>query len=151
VDAILYGVVDWLAGGKDASAPYHMGLGFLAYAPLLFLVDPPLQSATAEGASYGNIGGMPGPCPEFKLADFQVETKLSLAPPPFPIDATQLPIHTGMSRNDVIWTRGYPEELATKAAMLRETVWRYGGAMGQFTTVTFRRDRVVSVYVPPMM
>lgn len=145
-----YGIVEWLAGGSRAGAPYVVGLGFLGYAPLRFVVDPPSVTAGALAPNY-NVPGMPGPCPEFELADFQVETKLSLEPPPFPIATTLQPIRLGMSRDAVIWTRGYPEELATKAAMRRESVWRYGGAMAQYTTVTFRHDRVVSVNVPPMM
>jgi hypothetical protein len=56
-----------------------------------------------------------------------------------------------MSRDALIWTRGYPEELATKAAMRRESVWRYACGMGQCTTVTFSHDLVLSVNVPPMM
>jgi hypothetical protein len=145
-----YGIVEWLAGGRGAGAPYAIGLGFLGYAPLRFVVDPPSVTAGALAPNY-DVPGMPGPCPEFELADFQVETKLSLEPPPFPIPATLQPIRPGMSRDALIWTRGYPEELATKAAMRRESVWRYACGMGQCTTVTFRHDRVLSVYVPPMM
>jgi hypothetical protein len=145
-----YGIVEWLAGGRGTGAPYVIGLGFLGYAPLRFVVDPPPATAGALAPNY-IVPGMPGPCPEFELADFQVETKLSLDPPPFSIPSTLQPIRPGMSRDAVIWTRGYPEELATKAAMRRESVWRFGCAMAQCTTVTFRHDRVISVYVPPMM
>jgi hypothetical protein len=145
-----YGIVEWLAGGRGTGAPYAIGLGFLGYAPLRFVVDPPAVTAGAPALNYV-VGGMPGPCPELELADFQVETKLSLDPPPFPISATLQPIRVGMSRDAVIWARGYPEELATKTTMRRESVWRYGCAMAQCTTVTFRHDRVVSVRVPPMM
>jgi hypothetical protein len=142
------GTVTWLATGSAATAPAWFDLSFLAYEPLRIVVDVPSHHLPS-GENFA-VRGEPGPCPEFELADFQFETTLSLAPPPFRISATPPPLRLGLTRTEILWTRGYPNEFGTKAELLREPIWHYGAAMGAYT-VTFRHDRVASFHVPPLM
>jgi hypothetical protein len=142
------GTVTWLATGSAASAPYFLGLGFIAYDPLAIHVEEP-DSALALGTS-GGVGGSTKGCPAFELADWQIDTTLSLRAPPVGIATAQTPLRAGMSRDELVWARGYPNEVGTRATLRAESTWHYGASMARYT-VTFRNDRVVSFTTPVMM
>ena len=89
-------------------------------------------------------------CPAFELADWQIDTTLSLRPPPSGIATPQTPLRIGMSRDDLVWARGYPNEVGTRAVLRAESIWHYGAAMSQFT-VTLVEGRIASFTTPSNM
>jgi hypothetical protein len=121
---------------------------FEAFEPLRIVVDKP----AANPSSWSGGGDSSAEaCPAIVLADWQVDVALSLRPPPtIPNDPNQgSSIAIGMSRDDVAWRRGYPNEFAGLAAFRRERIWSYGSDIKDPYTVTFRNDRVVSFTTPP--
>ncbi len=118
------------------------GASFSAVDPLRFVFAPTSAKPVAQ---YGGENGDKGDCPALVLADFQVDVSLSLSTPPpdAPYDAA---IYPGMTREDVIWSHGYPWEVADKATLLGEDTWNYGVNRG-FYAVHFMGGRVISVDV----
>jgi len=123
-------------------------LHFMANDPVRFVVDSPKVKDVGEGGS--GVAAISAPCPAIVLADWQVDLTISTAPPPtLPGDlfASQR-IWIGMSRDEVAWRRGYPNEFSEKRALDRETTWRYKDALRDSYSVTFRGDKVASYTSP---
>ncbi len=138
-------VFEWLGTGNLASAPLMDGLGFIAAGPLRIVVDePPIQPS---GMNYG-VGGIPGPCPELTLADWQIDVVIDTRLPPGPPQLQRAPLRVGMSRSALIWSRGYPNELGDRAALRMQSIWPYGFTSVDAYTVAFRNNRVVSFTLP---
>jgi len=144
------GKVMWLGTGSAASAPLVIGLGFIAYDPVSINVDQPDPTRYPPLGSNGGVGGATKMCPAFELADWQIDTTLSLRPPPSGIATPQTPLRIGMSRDDLVWARGYPNEVGTRAVLRAESIWHYGAAMSQFT-VTLVEGRIASFTTPSNM
>lgn len=142
------GRITFLATGSDASASYISGLAFVAFDPLYIVVDRP--PATASPLEMNRvIQGPAGDCPAIELADWQFDTTFSLDPPPTSTPGGLLPpLRVGMSRADVIWARGYPNEVGTRAALRAEDVWHYGRSPMDSYQILFRDDRVSSFTTP---
>ena len=91
------------------------------------------------------------PCSQLELADFQIDTTLSLQAPPKDVqagDAPFSPLERGMSRAAVAWRRGYPNALETRAQLDRQDVWKYFDGPGDGYSVIFRNGRVASFTRP---
>jgi hypothetical protein len=134
--------VTWLGTGH-ASYPYVGGLGFIAWNPVRVVFSP--TDATPSGTNY-RVGGAAGDCPALLLADWQAESVLSTSPPPSSIPTVASPeVKVGMSRDQVAWIRGYPNEMGDRATLRKEVAWRYGTMPMNSSTITFNGDRVASV------
>ncbi|MBV8170561.1 MAG: hypothetical protein JO219_01375 [Candidatus Eremiobacteraeota bacterium] len=117
-------------------------LHFFANDPLRFIVDLPKEKPAGEGGSSAPINN--NPCPSIVLADWQVDLTLStVAPPPLPSDfgASQA-IRVGMSRSEVAWRKGYPNEFGEKSALDRNETWHYRDSLLDDYSVTFRNGKV---------
>ncbi|MGH7756745.1 MAG: hypothetical protein ACREM8_10745 [Vulcanimicrobiaceae bacterium] len=128
--------------GNLATDPSQIGKGFVAVDPLRFEVDAPPTAPV--GINYA-IGGAKRECPEFTLADWQVDAAISLRPPPF---VRAQPLALGMSRDALAWSRGYPTDLGDLAALRSLSVWHYGYMTGGFYAVVFHDGRVASFSTP---
>lgn len=123
-------------------------LGSNVYGPSFYARDPirivfRLPRERPAGTNYG-VGGDVGPCPALVLADFQVDLALSQRPPPRGVPGPQAPIRIGTSREALVWSRGYPWEIADRATLLAENTWYYGVGLGGYT-VRFKAHRVESL------
>jgi hypothetical protein len=130
--------VGWL---NDA-APH-----FFAIEPIRIVVDQPSAEApTLFGFPQGNPPG----CWSMVLADWQVDLTLSAEPPPTvrPGNSLAPALKIGMSREEVRWQLGYPNEYGDKSALDREETWSYDNAPFNIFTVRFRDDRVVAFTTP---
>jgi len=135
----------WLGTGF-ASYPYVGGLGFIAWNPLRVVFAP--TDATPSGTNY-KIGGTAGACPAMLLADWQVDIVLSTSAPPSSTPTGASPeVKVGMSRDQVAWMRGYPNQLGDRAALRKASTWRFGTMPTNTTTITFHGDRVTSMTPP---
>jgi hypothetical protein len=119
-------------------------LHFFANDPIRFIVDLPSVKSVGEGGS--SPAGPPEPCPSIELADWQVDVTISTGPPPaLPEDVVKARrIRPGMSRDEVAWRLGYPNEVAEKSMLNTETTWHYQDALMDSFTVTFRGDKLAS-------
>ncbi len=144
-----HGHITWLGTGSAASDsyPFVSGAPFIAFDPLLIVVEEPSSARYPPTGENHGVGGAAGPCPGFKLADWQVDTTLSLLPPPAGIGPEFAALRVGMTRDEVIWTRGYPNEVGTRAALRGEPTWHYGVGLGR-STVTFIKNRVAAFTTP---
>jgi hypothetical protein len=122
---------------------------FSTLEPLRIVVEKP--SARPWGWGGGGQSSSAEPCPTIILADWQVDVTLSLrSPPTMPNDPDKASaIYIGMSRDDVAWRRGYPNEFGDRATLEREETWTYSPDIKDQYTVTFRNNRVVSFTTPP--
>jgi len=136
----LRGVRTWLGTGTS-SYPYGIGLGIHVDNPVRLLLQP-IGHPKPSGMNFG-VRGIPGPCPALVAADWQVELLLSTSPPPKSINVNSYAVRAGMSRDEVIWKRGYPHELGERAELRAESTWNYGFSLDR-SIVRFRHDRVVS-------
>jgi hypothetical protein len=140
------GHITWLGTGSRVSDPYVVGVAFIAFDPLSIIVQEPSSARYPPLGTNYSVGGAVKPCPEFELADWQLDTTLSLHPPPTGVDL-ECPLYIGMTRDEVVWTRGYPNEVGMRAALRAESTWQYGPGSTRYT-VTFIRNRVVSFTIP---
>jgi len=130
--------------GNDAA------LHFFAIDPLRVVVEMPSAKAIGLGGSNQPTSDVL-PCPALKLADFQIDRILSVQPPPVksgPPPKDPYSLEVGMTRTDVAWLRGYPNELGDRAELDREPTWQYFDGPGDAYSVTFRNDRVISFTTP---
>jgi len=142
------GHITWLGTGSAASAPDAPGIiSFIAFDPLEIVVEEPSSARYPPLGTNYVIKGLSSVCPEIELADWQLDTTLSLHPPPTGVGAEQAALRVGMTRDEVVWTRGYPNEVATRTVLRAESTWIYGVAIGRYT-VTFVNDRVASFTIP---
>ncbi len=143
------GRITFLATGRDASASYIRGLAFVAFDPLHIVVDQP-PATTSPVLTNRVVEGPVGDCPAIELADWQLDTTFSLDPPPMSVPQAGLlhPLRVGMSRAEVIWTRGYPNEIGTRAMLRAEPVWHYGASPYEVYQIYFTDDRVSSFTTP---
>lgn len=123
-------------------------LGIGAYGPAFYAKDPIRivfddSKVPYSGINY-HIGGHPGRCPALVLADFQVDLAITTRRAPTGVTSTSEPLHIGMSRTSVVWSRGYPWEIADRQTLLKENVWHYGVGLSAYT-VSFERGRVVRI------
>jgi hypothetical protein len=134
--------VTWLGTGH-ASYPYVGGLGFIAWNPVRVVFAP--TDAVPSGTNY-RVGGIAGDCPAMLVADWQADVVMSTAPPPASIPTGASPeLKVGMSRDEVVWIRGYPNEMGDRATLRKEAAWTYGTMPMNSSTITFNGDRVASV------
>jgi len=93
-------------------------------------VDPIRLSVRTQNASCA--------VPVMVFADaWHAETTYSLRPSS---DRTDVLVHTGMTRSQVVRTLGYPQRYGTPRSFAAESRWHY-----DFTDVRFTGDRVVAV------
>jgi hypothetical protein len=144
-----HGRAVWLGTGNAATNPDAMGAAFVAFDPISIVVDEPSNSRYPIVGMNSLVGGTSGPCPSIEVADWQVETTLSLSPPPATA-TTQAQLRIGATRDSIVWTYGYPNEVGTRATLRAEPTWHYGFAMGRYS-VTFADDRVSSFTTPSRM
>lgn len=122
-----------------------VGPQFLAFDPLALRV----------------VGGpepppLPSPLPALIPCDFalhfadpwHVDTTITTAAPPRLSPGQGFAIRPGMSRDEVIWRAGYPNEFGTAAQLRAENEWRYISPTPFSWSVTFAHDRVVHVDPP---
>lgn len=141
------GRVAFLGTGPEASAPYVNGLDYLAFEPLLFVVDEPSGARYTPLGRNAGVGGSPTHCPAIELADFQVATTLALRPSPLSAEEANAPLRAGMTRNAVIWAHGYPNEIGSRAEILDKPVWDYGVGLVRYE-IRFANDRIASFTKP---
>jgi hypothetical protein len=118
-----------------------LGPSFTAVDPLRIVFAPPAAKPVGENF---HVTGRPGTCPALVLADFQVDLAITLTRPPPGVRTPEASLRVGMTRDDVIWSRGYPWEIADRGTLRREATWYYGSGIGAYA-VAFRGDRVVSL------
>lgn len=141
------GRVTYVGTGPEASAPYVNGTGFVAFDPLLFVVDEPSGARYTPLGRNAGVGGSPTQCPAIELADFQVETTLALRPSPLSAEEAEAPRRVGMTRTAVIWSHGYPNEIGSRAEILANPVWDYGVGLGRYK-IRFAHQRIASFTKP---
>lgn len=126
--------------GNDAA------LHFFAIDPLRVVVETPSAKAIGLGGSNQPTSNV-SQCPALTLADFQIDAILSMRPPPVkngPALKDLYSLKVGMTRVDVAWQRGYPNEFGDRADLDREPTWQYFDGPGDRYSVTFRNNRVIS-------
>jgi hypothetical protein len=118
-------------GGDD-------GFVFLAFDPLV------LSAAAAQ-----NVGGRTVCLPRWRFADpWHVDVTLTTAEPPPLETAGDVSVRAGMSRDEVVWRAGYPNQYGTVATFRSKNVWHYDAPAPFRWSVTFAHDRVVAVKPP---
>lgn len=113
---------------------------FLAFDPLaLHLVN-----------AIGSSPRLLPPCDlALRFADpWHVDTSLTTARPPRLARSNDFPVRVGMSRNEVVWRRGYPNAYGTVASFRAQDHWDYISPTPFSWSVTFAHDRVVEVHPP---
>ena len=138
---------EWLGTGNAATAPYAYDPGFIAVDPISILVVTPSGVRYPATGQNTGVGGSQKRCPAIELADWQVPVALSLHPPPHPFALATTPLRAGMTRDDVVWKLGYPNEIGTRERLRREPVWEYGAGKSRYE-IRFRGDRVSSFTDP---
>jgi hypothetical protein len=123
-------------------------IGLNVYGPSFFAADPirivfATPRVAPTGTNYG-VSGRSGPCPALVLADFQIASTLSVTPPPSELSCPTRRIPLGITREELIWCRGYPWEIADAETLRREPTWHYGVGLSSFV-VTFSHDKIVAV------
>jgi hypothetical protein len=140
---------------RDKGTVSQMGtgdqIGLTMYGPTFYAADPirivfALPSQPPLGTNY-HVPGHAGPCPALVLADFQVTSALSTKPPPRGLSCPAHRIPLGMTRDALVWCRGYPWEIADAETLRRESTWHYGIGQGNFS-VTFSHENVIAVDPP---
>jgi hypothetical protein len=144
------GRLEQLWTGSTTHWGNEAAIHFFAQDPIRIITEIPPVPEIAQGGS--NIEGAPARCPAIVLADWQVDATISTtAPPPLPNDPfSSHVISVGMSRKEVAWRLGYPNEFAGKSTMDREAVWQYKDSPLGWFHVTFRDDKVTSFTRPGM-
>lgn len=116
------------------------GPSFYAKDPIRIVFETPKMPPI--GTNYG-VTGRPGSCPALVLADFQIDLAISTSTPPNGITESN-PIRVGMSRAALIWTWGFPWEIADRKSLLKENVWHYGIGLAAYT-VYFKNGEVARI------
>jgi hypothetical protein len=122
-----------------------VGFRFLAFDPLALRIADPAGALPRE---------VKLPACEFVLryADpWHVDTALTTARPPPLNRPNEFPIRPGMSRDEVIWRMGYPNEYGTVTSFRAQDHWSYVSPTPFSWSVTFAHDRVVAVDPPGRM
>lgn len=121
------------AGGGD------YGFRFLAFDPIAMQIANPHDAPNVYG-----------PCPfVLRYADpWHVETALSVAVPPKFGPTNGFPVRPGMSRDEVVWRMGYPDQYGTVASFRALDRWTYVKPAPFAWSVQFKNDRVVDVHPP---
>jgi hypothetical protein len=90
------------------------------------------------------------PCPfVLRYADpWHVDTALSLAAPPAFGAQQGFAVRPGMSRDEVVWRMGYPDQYGTVASFRAQDRWTYVEPAPFAWWVQFKNDRVVEVHPP---
>ncbi len=120
---------------------------FFAMSPLRFIVERPIAKPLGFGGSTQRTSER---CPAVVLADWQVSEMFSSVPPPKSISVQNIgtPLRIGMSRADVVWLNGFPNEFGDRVALLSQRVWAYDDGPGDAYHVTFRNGRVAAFTKP---
>jgi hypothetical protein len=106
-----------LHGGND------MALHFFAVSPLRMMVGMPAAKAQGSGGtSTAAVGG----CPSVVLADWQLDVTFDSSPPPSTVPPYPgAKVTPGMSRDEIAWMLGYPNEFGDRATLRAQSVWVY--------------------------
>lgn len=115
------------------------------WAPSIYAFDPiqisfSLPHEKPIGEPYRIVGSSCSK-PRLSLADFQVDVTVSMRPPPAQSIVRSLRI--GMTREAVIWSRGYPWEIGERSTLLHLAKWTYGVGVSVLT-VSFSREDFVT-------
>lgn len=131
--------------GRVALLQVGSGTGDFAFRFLAF--DPIALRITSPGEP--SIPNVPH-CPfVLRYADpWHIETALTVAaPPPFG-PPRGFPVRVGMSRDEVVWRMGYPDQYGTVASFRALDRWTYVEPTPFAWWVQFKNDRVVDVHPP---
>jgi hypothetical protein len=121
-----------------------VGPRFIAFDPLaLRVLDPPKPPVLPSPLP------APQPCDvTLRYADpWHVDTSIATAALPRLPQARPFPA-AGMSRDEVVWLNGYPNEYGTASSLRAEDRWTYVAPTPFTWSVTFVHDRVVTVDPP---
>ena len=144
-------MVEQMWTGSMMSWGNDQAYSFLAVDPLVVNAEYPSEKWFAIGG--GGSTDDAAPCPGFTLADpWHIDVTLSTTKPPaLPAGYDQFKIAVGMSRDDVVRRRGYPQGYLNRASLDAKSVWEYDAALMDQYTVTFRNGRVASFTLPQQM
>jgi hypothetical protein len=128
-----------LETGATWTAGEH-GFPFIAFDPLVFHVAIDRSHLPA---------GVPVPSCDYayRYADpWHIDISVTTARPPKGL--TRSAVRIGMSRDDVVWTSGYPDAYGTAASFRTQDRWDYDAPTPFSWWVEFKHDRVVAMQKP---
>ncbi|HEX3464463.1 MAG TPA: hypothetical protein VHS78_10490 [Candidatus Elarobacter sp.] len=124
---------------REGAGAGDYGFRFIAFDPIAIRIANPHDTPPSYGA-----------CPfVVRYADpWHVETGLTVAVLPKFSATHGFPVRRGMSRDEVVWRMGYPDQYGTVASFRALDRWTYVEPAPYAWWVEFENDRVVAVQPP---
>lgn len=115
-----------------------MALHFFAVSPLRVIVGLPATKAQGSG---GSSTAAIGACPSVVLADWQLDVTFGTSPPPAAVPPYPgVRVSPGMSRDEIAWMLGYPNEFGDRATLRAQSVWEYNDGPRDLQRLGFTND-----------